>query len=121
MNCISSFGSAFLLPNITRKYRIVSSIDDMQKARVKMTKFPSIKKNASAKTKQAIKFFNGKASAISMLEPVDGRHKFQPSKHVRTMNDKVFDFIEDKKVGSFVALAITTAAIIAVAYWGIKQ
>lgn len=93
----------------------------MQKARVKMTKFPNATKNASAKTKQAIRFFKGKASAISLLEPVDGRHKFQPSQHVKTLNDKIFDFLEDKKVGSFIALALTTAAIIAVAYWSIKQ
>lgn len=83
-----------------------------------MSKYKNITKEADRKTKKLIRFFDGKVPVGDVLETQD---KLKITPHYRTLNDKVFDFLEDKKTGSYIALAITTAAIVAVAYWGIKQ
>lgn len=86
-----------------------------------MSKLKNINKEADRKTKKLIRLFDGKVPVGDVLEPMDGRKRLKITPHYRTLNDKFLDFIEDKKTGSFIALAITTAAIVAVAYWGIKQ
>lgn len=75
---------------------------------------------ASAKTKKAIRFYNGKIPATDLLEEV-GTKKFQVSNHVATANEKFFNWIESKPWGKWIALTAVTALIVAVAYWGIKQ
>ena len=102
----------------------------MQKARVNAVKFnlfkrkkkelPSktvpLKKRASAKTHAAIQFFNGKKSAIDLLE-ADGRKKFVHSGHVP--KDRIQ--INWRTVGTWAGLVLATAFVAAVMYWGIKQ
>lgn len=96
----------------------------MQKARVsKMSKSPKKKAEvpkASAKTRKAIRFFNGKIPATELLEEV-GTKKFKPSQHITTANEAFFNWIESKPWGKWIALTAVTALIVAVAYWGIKQ
>jgi hypothetical protein len=75
---------------------------------------------ASPQTKKAIRFFNGKISAIDLIEP-DKHEKFQFTNYTKTLNDKLFEFIENKKLWQGVALAIAVAFVTAVMYWGIKQ
>lgn len=75
---------------------------------------------ASPATKKAIRFFNGKTPATDLLESPKAS-KFHHSGGAKSLNDKFFDMIESKKLWSVVALGITTAFIVAVAYWGIKQ
>lgn len=76
---------------------------------------------ASKKTKDAIAFFNGKKTAVDLLEQEDGRktRKFKPSVYRETLNDKFFNAIEGK--GKYVALAITTAIVSYVVYWMMNQ
>lgn len=78
---------------------------------------------ASKKTKDAIAFFEGKKSGVDLLEKEDGRktRKFKPSNHVKTANEKFWDFIEDRKVGSILVLALTTAAVSYAVYWVMHQ
>lgn len=75
---------------------------------------------ASPATKKAIAFFEGKKSAIDMLE-MDKRKKLVHSGYVKTKTDKFFEWIEQAPVGKWVALTAATALVVAVAYWGIKQ
>ena len=90
----------------------------MQESEGEMKKQPEIK--ASPLTKKAVRFFNEKASATDLLvESGDKKLKF--SGYTRTLNDKIFDFIGNREVGKWLALALVTAMIVGVAYWGIKQ
>lgn len=74
---------------------------------------------ASKKTKDAIAFFNGKKPATALLEQEDGRktRKFQHSGYAKTANDKFWEFVEDRKVGSIIVLGITTAIVSFAVYW----
>ena len=76
---------------------------------------------ASKQTKDAIAFFNGKKSAVDLLEKEDGRktRKFKHSGYTATLNDKFFNAIEGK--GKYVALAITTAIVSYAIYWMMNQ
>ena len=76
---------------------------------------------ASKRTRDTIAFFNGKKSAVDLLEQEDGRktRKFKPSQYTETLNDKFFNAIEGK--GKYVALAITTAIVSYVVYWMMNQ
>ncbi len=76
---------------------------------------------ASKKTRDAIAFFNDKKPATALLEQPDGRKKVKYVGHVKTANEKFFDFIEDRKFGSYLALGITAAVVIAVVYWMMHQ
>lgn len=78
-------------------------------------------KRASRKTSKAIKFFKGEAPASDLLEdtPIDKKRTPVPMRP--TLNDRFFDWIEDKQTGKWFMLALTTAFIVVVAYWGIKQ
>jgi hypothetical protein len=98
------------------------------KARVNiMAKQPSKQEvkipQASKKTRDAIAFFNDKKPATALIEEPDGRktRKLQYVGHVKTANEKFFDFIEDRKFGSYLALGITAAVVIAVVYWMMHQ
>lgn len=91
------------------------------KARVKiMAKKPSkstpVIPKASKETKDAIALFNGKKRGEEVLL-MPKREKLQLSNHVKTFNEKFFDFIEDRKVGSMIALGITTAIVSLAVYW----
>lgn len=79
-----------------------------------------MKKRASGKTKAAVDFFNGKKSAVDLLEKT-GSRKLNVTPQVRTLNDKFFDFIADKQVGTWLALGLATAFVALAMYWGIKQ
>lgn len=70
-------------------------------------------------TREAIAFFKDKRSAASMLKD-DAPKKLVASGYVKTLNDKFFDYIETDG-GKHLALALTVAALTAVAYWIIKQ
>ena len=85
------------------------------------TKKQQLPQRASRSTSKAIKFFKGKASAVDLLEDTkqSKSHKITPYKP--TLNDKFFNWIEDKEAGKWFILALTTAFIVVVAYWGIKQ
>lgn len=74
---------------------------------------------ASKKTKDAIAFFNGKKPATALLEQEDGRktRKFQHPGYAKTANDKFWEFVEDRKVGSIIVLGITTAIVSFAVYW----
>ena len=77
----------------------------------------------SKKTRDAIAFFNGKKPATALIQQEDGRktRKLQYSNHVKTANEKFFDFIEDRKFGSYLALGVTAAVVIAAVYWMMHQ
>jgi len=93
----------------------------MQKARVlKVKQSPKVLKTASPQTKKAVKFFQDKAPASDLLEDT-GSKKPSFQVHTNTLNDKFFNFIDNKEVGKWLALGITTAVIVAIAYWGIRQ
>ena len=74
---------------------------------------------ASKKTRDAIAFFNDKKPASDLLEKPDGRttRKFQHLGYVKTANDKFWEFVEDRKVGSIIVLGITTAIVSFAVYW----
>lgn len=76
---------------------------------------------ASPLLKKTIKVFNGKASGETALIEPKKTDDIKYVGYVKTLNDKFFDAIESKKTWSYVALGITAAFIVAVAYWGIKQ
>ena len=79
------------------------------------------KEKASPHLKRTIKVFNEKAGAeTALIEPKKGED-IKYVGYVKTLNDKFFDAIENKKTWSYVALALATAFVVAVAYWGIKQ
>lgn len=79
-----------------------------------------LKKKASPKTKAAIDFFNDKKSAVDLLES-DKRRKFVHSGYTKTKADYFFEWVEKQPWGMWLAYAVATAFIVAVAYWGIKQ
>jgi hypothetical protein len=74
---------------------------------------------ASKQTKDAIDLFNGKKRGEEVLLVPDGRttRKFQHSGYVKTANDKFWEFVEDRKVGSIIVLGITTAIVSFAVYW----
>lgn len=74
------------------------------------------KKRPSKKTKDTLDFFNGKKTAVDLLE-TDGRKKFQHSGHVTKERIE----INYAAVGKWIGLAVATAFMVAVLYWGIKQ
>jgi hypothetical protein len=76
---------------------------------------------ASPHLKKTIKVFNGEATGETALIEPTKKDVVKYVGHVKTLNERFFDKIESKKTWSIVALAITTAFIVAVAYWGIKQ
>lgn len=76
---------------------------------------------ASPHLKKTIRVFNGKASAETALVEPSKTEKLRYVGHVKTLNDKFFDAIENKQLWSYVALGLTAAFIVAVAYWGITQ
>lgn len=80
------------------------------------SKTTPLKKRASAKTNAAIQFFNDKKSAVDLLES-DGRKKFVHSGHV----PKDHIQINWREVGKWAGLALATAFVAVVMYWGIKQ
>lgn len=83
-----------------------------------MSKTPK-KFQTKTSTEKHLKFFNDKLPASEVIEP-EGSKKLKLSPPP-SLNDRFFDFIEDQKIGSKIALAITTAFIVAIAYWGITQ
>lgn len=74
----------------------------------------------SPKTKAAIDFFNGKKSAVDLIE-TDKRRKFVHSGYTKTKVDHAFEWIESQPWGKWLVFAVATAFVVAVAYWGIKQ
>lgn len=79
------------------------------------------KEKASPHLKKTIKVFNGKATGETALIEPKKNDDIKFVGHVKSMNEKFFDMIESKKTWSYVALGLTAAFIVAVAYWGIKQ
>lgn len=79
-----------------------------------------LKKKASPKTKAALDFFNGKKSAVDLLE-ADKRRKFVHSGYTKTWFDHTLEWIEKQPWGNWLLLALATAFVVAVAYWGITQ
>lgn len=75
---------------------------------------------ASPKTKAAIAFFEGKKSAVDLIE-TDRRRKFVHSGYTKTKVDHFFEWVEKQPWGNWVVFAVATAFVVAVAYWGIKQ
>jgi len=75
---------------------------------------------ASPKTKAAIAFFEGKKSAVDLIE-TDRRRKFVHSGYTKTKVDHFFEWVEKQPWGMWAVYALATAFIVAVAYWGIKQ
>lgn len=92
----------------------------MEKTSKKKPQAPKMKR-ASRETMKAVKFFRGDAPASDLMihEKID--KKRTPTPYQPTLNDKFFDWVEDKQVGKYVILTLTTAAAVAVMYWGIKQ
>lgn len=82
-----------------------------------------VQAKASPETRKAIAFFQDKRPAVDLLEvnKVDRRKKDHLKITPRSTGDKFWDFIADNKVGSKVILALATAFLVAVLYWGIKQ
>ncbi len=79
------------------------------------------KEKASPLLKRTIKVTEGKASAETALIEPKKTDEIKYVGYVKTLNDKFFDAIENKKTWSYVALAVATAFVVVVAYWGIKQ
>lgn len=75
---------------------------------------------ASPKTKAAIAFFEGKKSAVDLIE-TDRRRKFVHSGYTKTKVDHFFEWVEKQPWGMWLVYAVATAFVVAVAYWGIKQ
>lgn len=80
-----------------------------------------IKGRASKKTAKAIRFYNGKIPATDLLEESKASKKLRITPPRNSVSDKFFNWLEDAPIGKWVGLALTTAFIVAVAYWGIKQ
>lgn len=79
------------------------------------------KEKASPHLKKTIRVFNEKAGAETALIEPKKNEDIKYVGYVKTLNDKFFDAMENKKVWSYVALGIAAAFVVAVAYWGIKQ
>lgn len=79
-----------------------------------------LKTKASPKTKAAIAFFEGKKSAVDLIE-TDRRRKFVHSGYTKTKVDHFFEWVEKQPWGMWLVYAVATAFVVAVAYWGIKQ
>ena len=72
-------------------------------------------------TKKACQVFNEKASASVLLIDSDGRKKPKFHIHQKTIIDKVSDLVSKHRVWQKLALALVTAFVVAVGYWGIMQ
>ena len=74
---------------------------------------------ASKQTQDAIDLFNGKKHGEEVLIMPDGRksRKFKHTNHIKTANEKFFDFIEDRTFGSYLVLGITVAIVSFAVYW----
>lgn len=76
-------------------------------------------KKASPHLKKTIKVFNGKAGGeTAMIEPPKNEKLVI---HGKTKTDKFFDYFESHKPWAAIGIALCTAFVAAVAYWGIKQ
>lgn len=79
------------------------------------------KKTASPLLRKTIKVAEGKAGAETALIEPKKSDKIKYVGHVKTANEKFFDFMESKTPWAVLGIAAATAFIALVAYWGIKQ
>lgn len=88
-----------------------------------MAKKPSEEKPIVRKPSKVLQnhldLYTGKKHGEDVLLVPDGRttRKFKHSNYVKNANDKFWDFVEDRKLGSIVVLGITTAIVCYAVYW----
>lgn len=71
-------------------------------------------------TKKTIEAVNGKRPIEDALI-VPPKSKLVHSNHVKSLNEKFWDWLESKPWGTWLVLGVAVLFVTAVAYWGIKQ
>lgn len=72
-------------------------------------------------TKKACKMFQEKGSPIDLLIDIDGRKRPIFRSYQKTIYDKLSEFITKHEIWQKLALALVTAFVVVVGYWGITQ
>lgn len=82
---------------------------------------PLVVTKAQPLTKKTVKVFNGEASAETALIEPTKKDDIKYVGHIKSTNEKFFDWVESRPSGQWIVLAIAVAFVTAVMYWGIQQ